>query len=165
MAKFTFFSLPSAIHRLHLFLFMMIIKITEKDDKKAQENAHVKSWFQYSCWQLYWNYTLAWGFSCKFAAYLQNTFLYKHLWRLLLKHLTHLPKFIQYYHELLFFFSSNLVFLKAHCQVWGNFLATEIPLKVMKNAFYFTLKVFSFSRYLNFSIAFWSYRKTAGLET
>ena len=30
--------------------------------------------------QLYWNHTLAWVFSCKFAAYLQNTFSYEHLW-------------------------------------------------------------------------------------
>ena len=30
--------------------------------------------------QLYWNCTSAWVFSCKFAAYFQNTFSYKHLW-------------------------------------------------------------------------------------
>ena len=30
--------------------------------------------------------------------------------------------------------------LKVHCQVWDNFLANESPLKMMKNAFYFTLK-------------------------
>ena len=30
----------------------------------------------------------------------------------------------------------------------------EIPLKMMNNAFYFILKVFSFSRYLNFCIDF-----------
>ena len=31
--------------------------------------------------QLYWNQTSAWVFSCKFAAYFQNTFTQKHLWR------------------------------------------------------------------------------------
>ena len=31
--------------------------------------------------QLYWNRTSAWVFSCKFAAYFQNTFLFEHLWR------------------------------------------------------------------------------------
>ena len=31
-------------------------------------------------WQLYWNRTSAWVFSCKFAAYPQNTFSLKHLW-------------------------------------------------------------------------------------
>ena len=31
--------------------------------------------------QLYWNCTLAWMFSCKFAAYFQNTFSQQHLWR------------------------------------------------------------------------------------
>ena len=31
--------------------------------------------------QLYWNPTLAWVFSCKFAAYFQNTFLWEKLWR------------------------------------------------------------------------------------
>ena len=30
--------------------------------------------------QLYWNHTSTWMFSCKFAAYFQNTFYYKHLW-------------------------------------------------------------------------------------
>ena len=40
--------------------------------------------------------------------------------------------------------------LKAHSQVWETFLATENPLKMMKNVFYFTskalfvLKVFKF---------------------
>ena len=32
--------------------------------------------------QLYWNHTLAWTFSRKFAAYIQNTFLQEHLWRI-----------------------------------------------------------------------------------
>ena len=31
--------------------------------------------------QLYGNYTSAWVFSCKFAPYLQNTFVKQHLWR------------------------------------------------------------------------------------
>ena len=30
--------------------------------------------------QLYWNHTSAWEFSCKFAAYFQNIFSWKHLW-------------------------------------------------------------------------------------
>ena len=30
--------------------------------------------------QLYGNRTLAWVLSCKFAAYFQDTFSYKHLW-------------------------------------------------------------------------------------
>ena len=30
--------------------------------------------------QLCWNHTFAWVFSCKFAAYFQNTFSYEHLW-------------------------------------------------------------------------------------
>ena len=30
--------------------------------------------------QLYWNCTSAWVFSCKFAAYFQNTFYQDHLW-------------------------------------------------------------------------------------
>ena len=34
----------------------------------------------------------------------------------------------------------NILCLKAHSQVWDNFLATERPLKIMKNAFYFTSK-------------------------
>ena len=31
--------------------------------------------------QLYWNHTLAWVFSCKFAAYFQNTFSQDRFWR------------------------------------------------------------------------------------
>ena len=31
--------------------------------------------------QLYWNQTLAWVFSYKFAAYFQNIFPLEHLWR------------------------------------------------------------------------------------
>ena len=31
--------------------------------------------------QLYWNRTSTWVFSCKFAAYFQNTFSLEHLWR------------------------------------------------------------------------------------
>ena len=31
--------------------------------------------------QLYWNCTSAWVFSCKYAAYFQNTFSQEHLWR------------------------------------------------------------------------------------
>ena len=30
--------------------------------------------------KLYWNHTSAWVFSCKFAAYFQNTFFWEHLW-------------------------------------------------------------------------------------
>ena len=30
--------------------------------------------------QLYWNHTLAWVLSSKFAAYFQNTFSLEHLW-------------------------------------------------------------------------------------
>ena len=32
------------------------------------------------------------------------------------------------------------ILLKAHSEVWDNFLATENPLKMMTKAFYFTLK-------------------------
>ena len=35
-----------------------------------------------------------------------------------------------------------------------QFLAAESPLKMMKNAFYFTLKALSFSRYLSFCLDF-----------
>ena len=51
------------------------------------------------------------------------------------------------------------VFLKAQSQV-RQLLANERPFKIMKNAFYFTLKLFSFSRYVN-HFEFWSCRKTA----
>ena len=47
--------------------------------------------------------------------------------------------------------------LKVHSQVWDNFLATESPLKMMKNAFYFTLKalfVFKIFKFLSWSCLF-----------
>ena len=31
--------------------------------------------------QLYWNHTLTWVFSCKFAAYFQSTFSSEHIWK------------------------------------------------------------------------------------
>ena len=31
--------------------------------------------------QFYWNHTSAWVFSCNFAVYFQNVFLYYHLWQ------------------------------------------------------------------------------------
>ena len=40
------------------------------------ENTHVEVWFQQK-----WNHTSAWVFSCKFAAYFQNTLLKEHLGR------------------------------------------------------------------------------------
>ena len=44
--------------------------------------------------------------------------------------------------------------LKAHSQCLKQYLATESPLKMMKNDFYFTSKLFSFSRYLTFCLDF-----------
>ena len=43
-----------------------------------------------------------------------------------------------------------------------QFLATESPLKMMENAFYFTLKALFVLKIFNFIVlAFWSCRKTA----
>ena len=55
--------------------------------------------------------------------------------------------------------------LKAHSRVWENFLMTESPLKMMKNASYFTLKalfVFKIFKYLSW--LFDHVEKTAQLE-
>ena len=49
----------------------------------------------------------------------------------------------------------NLENLKYALSDLRQFLATEGPLKMMKNDFYFTLnKLFLFSRYLNFCLDF-----------
>ena len=48
----------------------------------------------------------------------------------------------------------KLLPLKGALQGLRQFLAIESPLKMMKNAFYFTLKTFSFSRYLNVCLGF-----------
>ena len=39
-----------------------------------------KNDFNNSALQLYWHHSLAWVFSCNFAAYFQNTFSQEHLW-------------------------------------------------------------------------------------
>ena len=47
----------------------------------SQENTHAKVWyFNKVALQLYWNHTSALVFSCKFAAYFQNTFSLEHFW-------------------------------------------------------------------------------------
>ena len=51
--------------------------------------------------------------------------------------------------------SENTDVVKGALSSLRQFLATESPLKVIRNAFYFTLtKLFSFSRYLNFCLEF-----------
>ena len=49
---------------------------------------------------------------------------------------------------------SHLQCLKGSLSSLTQFLATESPLKIMKNAFYFALNCISFSRYLNFCLEF-----------
>ena len=57
-------------------------------NKSCSENMHQafrrtsmpKCDFDKVAMQLYWNYTLAWVFSCKFAAYFQNTSFLERLW-------------------------------------------------------------------------------------
>ena len=44
--------------------------------------------------------------------------------------------------------------LKSALKCLRQFLATENPLKIMKNDFYLTLKLFPFSRYLDFYLTF-----------
>ena len=39
--------------------------------------------------QLYWNHTSAWVFSCRFAAYFQNTFSWEFIWRTASRQLIH----------------------------------------------------------------------------
>ena len=46
------------------------------------------------------------------------------------------------------------LFLKDALSSLGQFLEIESPLKMMKNPFYFILKLFSFSSYLNFWLEF-----------
>ena len=54
---------------------------------KISEDLHEKKWIIKSFWSspsevfLEKGHTLAWVFSCKFAAYFQNTFSWEHLWR------------------------------------------------------------------------------------
>ena len=64
-------------------------------------------------------------------------------------------EFIKYW--ILFSFKGTLSGLK-------QFLASESPLKVMKNAFYFTLKAPFVLRYLSFYLDFWSCIKAPCLE-
>ena len=49
----------------------------------------------------------------------------------------------------------SLLILKVHSKIWDKFLATESPLKIMKNVFYFTLKALSILKI--FTFLFWSF--------
>ena len=49
-------------------------KMFWKNAANLQESTHDEVQFQWIFKQLYWNHTLAWMFSCKFAAYFQNIF-------------------------------------------------------------------------------------------
>ena len=49
---------------------------------------------------------------------------------------------------------SRLSNVKAHSKVWDNFLAIESPLKMMKDAFYFTLKALFVLKILSFCLDF-----------
>ena len=55
------------------------------------------------------------------------------------------------YHVLML---ESCYFVKSTLSSLRRFLTTEGPSKMMKNAFYFTLKLFSFSRCLSFSLHF-----------
>ena len=57
--------------RPEMFLGKGVVKIRSKfAEEHPYRSAISIKFFQ----KLYWNRTSAWGFSCKFAAYLQNTF-------------------------------------------------------------------------------------------
>ena len=43
-------------------------------------SSHPELLYEKVALQLYWNHTSTWLFSCKFAAYFQNTFSQEHLW-------------------------------------------------------------------------------------
>ena len=53
-------------------------KVFWKYAANLQQNTHAEVWFQIAL-QRYWNHTSAWVFSCKFAAYFQNTFSLEHV--------------------------------------------------------------------------------------
>ena len=57
-----------------------IEKMFWKYAANLQENTHPKCNFNKIALQLYWNRTLTWVFSCKFAACFQNSFSQEHLW-------------------------------------------------------------------------------------
>ena len=44
------------------------------------ESIHAEVQFNKATKELYWNHTLTWVFSCKFAAYFQNGFSKEHIW-------------------------------------------------------------------------------------
>ena len=54
-------------------------KVFQKYAANLQENIHTECDFNNVALELYWNRTLAWVFSCKFAAYFQNIFSWEHL--------------------------------------------------------------------------------------
>ena len=48
--------------------------------QKQPSRGALKIYSKFTGKQLYWNHTSAWVFSCKFAAYFQNTFSWENLW-------------------------------------------------------------------------------------
>ena len=58
------------------------VTLSSKDMKQIYRRTPMpKSYFQNVYFQLYWNRTYGWVFSCKFVAYFQNNFLSKQLRR------------------------------------------------------------------------------------
>ena len=99
--------------------------------------------------------TLAQVFSCEFCEISKKTFFTEHLRTTAFEVRWSLSEFIL---KPLIYFNGALSGLR-------QFLATESPLKIMKNAFYFTSKTFFVLEIFNFfSWLFWSCGKTACLE-
>ena len=68
------------IHQEQLFLGVLIKSCSENIQQIYKRAPTTKFGFKKVALQFYWNQTSAWVFSCKFAAYFQNTFSWEHLW-------------------------------------------------------------------------------------
>ena len=88
-----------------------------------------------------------WCFHVNIAKFLRIPFLVEYLWWLLLD-VAKLPKKIWTQLFLLEIFSQNQS--KAHSQISETILVTESPLKMTKNAFYFSSKALSVLKIFKF---------------
>ena len=90
--RFVFWLQTTKIKLIYFFTELLIIlkqtKLSANLSQKIFENTKKEFSFvslvfrslTQDAKQLYWNNTSAWMFSCKFAAYFQNTFSWEHLW-------------------------------------------------------------------------------------
>ena len=71
----------SKYYQNHPSIGVLIKRCSEKMKQVYRRTSMPKCDFNKVTFHVHWNHTSAWVFSCKFAAYFQNTFSQEQLWR------------------------------------------------------------------------------------